>query len=40
MDKQDFIEIQSIQKELENEKASFKTQWEDIRKYMGTAYGS
>ena len=39
MDKQDFIEIQSIQKELENEKSSFKNQWKDIRKYMGTAYG-
>ena len=39
MDKQDLIEIQSIQKELENEKSSYVTQWKDIMKYMGTAYG-
>lgn len=39
MDKQDLIEIQKIQQELEDEKSSYKSQWKDIMKYMGTAYG-
>lgn len=39
MDKNDLIEIKSIQQELEKEKQPYVTQWKDIMKYMGTAYG-
>lgn len=39
MNMKDLSEIIDIQHELESEKASYKSQWNDIIRYMGTAYG-